>query len=1073
MANLKDLIVNGTSRFIGKVFGPTPAEGDYSRQLATTEYVIDNSANQSISNLNEDGESKINASKCLLTNAIVTNTTTYNTVKSYSQDSFNLSKFTVVGSPSISDDGIYVNQAAANYLQIPVPLNTENFILEFELYQERIPWASANYALGSGSSTQNGFINININNTGQTNVRLYQSDDTIITKSGIIKTALGLYKFNFTYQNKTLTETITKPDGTSVSFSVTGEIGGISQTSPYFRIGYYTGGSIDLKTLKFYSNGELYFTGANTEIDIIKPLNVEKLGDIYINELGNVENFNVNNAIKAPITFNPTSTVKIRSLLTWNTSSIQPKDGINVPYVFGSNRWRVDVTSTSIYATNDLDTSTNTRFNIAIPELQNGDALEIIETITIRTRTVKVIINETDEYSGSTTFASNQAFSTSELTIGNASFDGSSEYFWNGSINLNMFIVYIDGKLTYEPCLYIPYIQSKTGSKIVEKIYRNRVYELYDQTGKAEYYTLDTENENVTLPLGEIYGLIASKADTLSVANKSLEDLTDKGNALINNSKAWITGKLTNDKITYDSIEKLSVSTFNKDNFTVVGSPNITENGIVTNLSTANRLNSAYYGLDNEFIVQTPAYTITNITTQQYIIRYSDGNFRLLISDTGKITLYAYTATNKYQITNSTNTLQVGTTYIFKVKRTFDGTNYTYTVYYRELGEEYKIAFTSIVQAIYSADNNAPIQIGGMDALYPFLGSIDLKYYYLINSGALIACGNKTDIDVIKEEIELVGNIEISDVGIAYNFSSANYVKSPNTVTFGPDDELRITFKYQMPERDETSSSYAVDIIDYTNNNRVFYNPVLNTFTLYSYDNTTLGSVRIDNVDFWGQLIYVDATITKSLRTLKISLDGKAWNTYTNSTSLNITENTANIVIGHYSNAALPQYLTYFDLNTLHVYLNGNLIYQPCLKIPYVKSSSGAKIADGFYYSRVEDLYEQYGSTYYYTLDRQNSLSSLPFGDIYGLMMKKDNSPDYFSADTPTEFPFIAGREGYINVIVPANEKLLINDNEIVSAGTSVVQMQLRVGLYDNITFSNTTGAALTFYPCKGVLYTV
>lgn len=1075
MANLKDLIVNGTSRFIGKVFGPTPTEGDYSKQLATTEYVIDNSANQSISNLNEDGESKINASKCLLTNTIVTNTAAYNTVKNYSQDSFDLSKFTVVGSPSISDEGIYVNQASANYLQIPVPSNTENFVLEFELYQERIPWSSANYALGGGAgSTQFGFINININNTGGTDVRLYQSDDTTITTSGIMTTALGLYKFNFTYQDKKLTETITKPDGTSASFSITGEIGGISQTSPYFRIGYYTGGSIDLKTLKFYSNGELYFTGANTEIDTIKPLDVEKLGDIHVNEHGIAENFNANNAIKAPISFNPTSTVKIRSLLTWNTGSTQPKDEINVPYVFGPSRWRIDVTSTSVYATNDLDTSTNTRFNIAIPELQNGDAVEIIETITIRTRTVKVIINETDEYSGSTTFAANQAFSTSELTIGNASFDGSSEYFWNGAINLNMFIVYIDGKLTYEPCLYIPYIQSKTGSKIVEKVYRNRVYELYDQTGKAEYYTLDTENENVTLPLGEIYGLIASKADTLNVANKSLEDLTEDGNALINNSKAWIAGKPTNDKTTYDSIEKLSISTFNKDNFTVYGSPNITENGIVTNLSTANRLNSTYYGLDDEFIVQTPAYTITNIATTQYIIRYSDGNFRLLISNTGKITLYAYTATDQYQITNSTNTLQVGTTYIFKVKRIFDGTNYTYTVYYKELGEEYKIAFTSVVQAIYSADNDAPIQIGGFDALNPFLGSIDLKYYYLINSGALIVCGNKTDIDVIKEEIEQVGDIEISDVGIAYNFSSANYVKSPNTITFGPDDELRITFQYQMPERDETSPNYSVDIIDYATTNRIFYNPTLNNFILYSYDNTNVGSVVISNVDFWGQLIYVDATITKSLRTLKISLDGKTWNTYTNSTSLNITENTTNIVIGHYNDVTtLPQYLTYFDLNTLHIYLNGNLVYQPCLKIPYTKSSSGAKIADGFYYSRVEDLYEQYGSTYYYTLDRQNGLSSLPFGDIYGLMMKKDNSPDYFSTDTPTEFPFIAWREGYVNVTVPANGKLLINDNEVVSAGTSAVQMQLRVGLYDNITFSNTTGATLTFYPCKGVLYTV
>ena len=42
MANLKDLLVNGVTRFIGKVYAPTPEAGDNSTQVATTAFVMKN-----------------------------------------------------------------------------------------------------------------------------------------------------------------------------------------------------------------------------------------------------------------------------------------------------------------------------------------------------------------------------------------------------------------------------------------------------------------------------------------------------------------------------------------------------------------------------------------------------------------------------------------------------------------------------------------------------------------------------------------------------------------------------------------------------------------------------------------------------------------------------------------------------------------------------------------------------------------------------------------------------------------------------------------------------------------------
>ena len=66
----------------------------------------------------------------------------------------------------------------------------------------------------------------------------------------------------------------------------------------------------------------------------------------------------------------------------------------------------------------------------------------------------------------------------------------------------------------------IPYTLSKTGSKIVDVAYRNKVQALYNQEGKADYYTIDETNQNFTLPMGEIYGM---------KANSDLSNLTTAG----------------------------------------------------------------------------------------------------------------------------------------------------------------------------------------------------------------------------------------------------------------------------------------------------------------------------------------------------------------------------------------------------------------------------------------------------------------------------------------------------------------------------------------------------------------
>lgn len=257
-----------------------------------------------------------------------------------------------------------------------------------------------------------------------------------------------------------------------------------------------------------------------TSIDIIKDNNYTVIGSPTITDDGVVSNYSKNNAIKANISATPTTSIKIKSSYTWNTDESATLDNICVPYVLGTKRWRLDFrianNTLSVYCTNDLDASANTKFNIPITDLPANNAkIKVEETITKINRTVNVTINGT-VYTGTTTFANEQTFEQIQLTLGNASLTGNSDYLWCGTQDLNEFLVYVDGNLVYQPCLKIPYTNTKAGIKISNSIYRDRINIVYEQYGLANYFTIDENNNTYTLPMGEIYGMINAKQDIIS-----------------------------------------------------------------------------------------------------------------------------------------------------------------------------------------------------------------------------------------------------------------------------------------------------------------------------------------------------------------------------------------------------------------------------------------------------------------------------------------------------------------------------------------------------------------------------
>lgn len=71
-----------------------------------------------------------------------------------------------------------------------------------------------------------------------------------------------------------------------------------------------------------------------------------------------------------------------------------------------------------------------------------------------------------------------------------------------------------------------------------------------------------------------------------------------------------------------------------------------------------------------------------------------------------------------------------------------------------------------------------------------------------------------------------------------------------------------------------------------------------------------------------------------------------------------------------------------YDLNQLKVYVDGQLVYQPGLKIPYTQTKDGKKIVDDIYRNRVEDEYVQAGYTPYYTLNTSNPKNFVVHGSL-------------------------------------------------------------------------------------------
>lgn len=343
----------------------------------------------------------------------------------------------------------------------------------------------------------------------------------------------------------------------------------------------------------------LNFGGANVALSNISDVGLDKLNQSKAMETGNVSNdadvypyileYAHSTFDKSKFTISGSPTISDNGIASGFSASNYIRVTLNIPKITSSflikgkatvgtlggkpqqlfllnNNCRAELSldgSELIFFSGDFTSNVNLAIRFKTP-LKQSDVLEYTFSLDVSTGKIKAdaLVNNTDNYDASKDFTLNPE--TTAITLMQVSPVG---YLWAGSIDLNKIVIFadgngyfngnIDGKDTIDG-IEIPYVLSKTGSKIVGVAYRDKVQQLYEQTGEALYYTIDEENKNFTLPMGEIYGMISSHV--LDIVYQIGEPIPSLTNSLKSN-EIWLEGAVVS-RITYAKLFEVYGTTY-------------------------------------------------------------------------------------------------------------------------------------------------------------------------------------------------------------------------------------------------------------------------------------------------------------------------------------------------------------------------------------------------------------------------------------------------------------------------------------------------------------------------------
>ena len=463
-------------------------------------------------------------------------------------------------------------------------------------------------------------------------------------------------------------------------------------------------------------------------------------------------------------------------------------------------------------------------------------------------------------------------------------------------------------------------------------------------------------------------------------ANPSLSNLSEAGEDRLNVSKMYETGAVSTDTKGFEIISRLAHSTFDESKFTIKGSPIITDDGIASGFS---KVNYAY--CQNNKIDLTRPFKISIATDFIYKSGTAQALFQIVGATTWSNYVYIGDTINMpLQLSDGVDggkTLSIShtkTNHKYIISFEWTGTEYILQAKDLETGELKESKYSSEL-LLYGVTENSRINFGyDNHSGYYWTGSIDLKSIAIWADGIPVFNGNKTGLFVAKpDNYTVVGSPTISDDGVASGFSGSNTIKG----TVAIDWSKPFIFKIACT----TPKSITADFATLTGLDLTA--PVIRLsagkWSLRSVGDTITDTenAKLDT-KYWIKLEGSSDGIIFSK-----SVDGINYTNIGKTSQVNYTEPSIPY-FGIYATSDARAWEGTIDLNSIKISVDGNLVYQPCLKIPYTETFEHPKVVDVAYRDRVQDLYEQTGESLFYTIDEQNQNFTLPAGDIYGMITK-------------------------------------------------------------------------------------
>lgn len=472
-------------------------------------------------------------------------------------------------------------------------------------------------------------------------------------------------------------------------------------------------------------------------------------------------------------------------------------------------------------------------------------------------------------------------------------------------------------------------------------------------------------------------------ADSANKSAKSAEEAASNLKKFITNSLYFPELKINNENVISNKLKLQKHSTFDKSKFTVYGNPTITDDGVASGFSGSNYIDipipSISFGTNYKFLFKIKTGT-----------QYASGwNPILKSGDIGKginffispnQTRSLFLKVGSLDIISNFGSLLPNTVYDFFIERN----EFTYTIGYKKESDNiYKTKSGT-------RDTNLETWGGtitlGRDNNYSDY-KIDLKAFSITVDGKEVFCGNKTGIDNIKaDDYEVAGSPVISDDGVAGGWSKENHITIPDLKL-----QNAKTWKIEGAVDIKSTQTNAATWLSCSTGNGlmlpIWSDGTYAKFQLYLSSSTSEwnistaessgvllseGSTFKCELEFSGtQYVYTIYQVATGRKVAVLTADSSD-KVYQSPTLLGIKRSQISMTSDNR-----------IDLNSFKIYVDGDLVYQPCLKIPYTQSKTGSKIVDGGYRDRVQDMYEQYGYTHYYTLgDKDYTLATCKGTDV-------------------------------------------------------------------------------------------